>query len=179
MWQETYFLRKPMLPTFIPLSLSQTVLVIGKSINFMRACYQRISIRPSTSSKKSKQAVIKDIPIEEEIAPPAGPQVFRANKSPTKQRGLPMPPPAVASALGFGEKDYNNNTNSTNTSAARENNRNWEKITNGDIIKNDSIWALNQNDNKHHDIQSNGGETWSPFASNEVAEIESSLQALR
>lgn len=40
-WQEGYFLRLNMLPSYVPLTLAQRVLVIGKSINFMRLCQGR------------------------------------------------------------------------------------------------------------------------------------------
>ncbi|CAN0293769.1 unnamed protein product, partial [Phaeothamnion confervicola] len=38
MWQQRYFVDKSMLPCFIPPSLANKILVIGKAINFMHAC---------------------------------------------------------------------------------------------------------------------------------------------
>ena len=65
-WQEGYFLRTNMLPTYLPLALAQRVLVIGKSINFMRLCQGRLgkdqdssSSSPSSSSSSSSP-VAKD-----------------------------------------------------------------------------------------------------------------------
>ena len=46
-WHEGYFLRLGMLPSYLPLALAQRVLVIGKSINFMRLCQGRA---PSSGS---------------------------------------------------------------------------------------------------------------------------------
>ena len=47
MWRETYFFRPAMLPSFLSLSLAMKIVVIGKSINFMRACAQRLASKAS------------------------------------------------------------------------------------------------------------------------------------
>ena len=41
-WVDTYQLRSNMLPSFLSLNLANKILVIGKSINFIRLCKQRI-----------------------------------------------------------------------------------------------------------------------------------------
>lgn len=55
-WQEGYFLRTNMLPTYLPLALAQRVLVIGKSINFMRLCQGRLGKDQDSSSSSSPAA---------------------------------------------------------------------------------------------------------------------------
>jgi Gamma tubulin complex component N-terminal len=57
-WLDTYFLRHAMLPSFLPLSLALRILVIGKTINFIRLCMSslpkkvdKISILPNTEFK--------------------------------------------------------------------------------------------------------------------------------
>lgn len=59
MWQETYFLRPSMLPSFFSPSLAQKILVIGKSINFIRACIQKLPKNSSSKSDDQKRKVIK------------------------------------------------------------------------------------------------------------------------
>lgn len=51
-WQEGYFLRPQMLPSYLPLAIAQRVLVIGKSINFMRLCQGRLSKNASPATKE-------------------------------------------------------------------------------------------------------------------------------
>jgi gamma-tubulin complex component 3 len=58
-WLDTYYLRNAMLPSFIPLSLAIRILVIGKTINFIRLCMaslpkktaEKVSILPNTEYK--------------------------------------------------------------------------------------------------------------------------------
>lgn len=38
LWHDLYFIRTAMLPNFFSKDLAQQILVIGKSINFLRAC---------------------------------------------------------------------------------------------------------------------------------------------
>ncbi len=38
LWHDLYFIRQQMLPIFIPRETAKKILVIGKSINFLRAC---------------------------------------------------------------------------------------------------------------------------------------------
>ena len=52
MWQDTYFLRTQTLPSFLPKSLAMKVLIIGKSINFIRACIPKLPTVKSVSTKK-------------------------------------------------------------------------------------------------------------------------------
>lgn len=61
-WLDTYFLRHGMLPTFLPLSLALRILVIGKTINFIRLCMstipkkvEKITILPNTEYKPRNQ----------------------------------------------------------------------------------------------------------------------------
>lgn len=54
LWTETYFLRFNLLPTFIAPSLATKILNIGKSINFMKLCIQKLPKKvQSTSITKS------------------------------------------------------------------------------------------------------------------------------
>ena len=39
-WRDVYFLRTSMLPSFLSISLAQKILVIGKTINFLKICIQ-------------------------------------------------------------------------------------------------------------------------------------------
>jgi gamma-tubulin complex component 3 len=50
MWQDSYTLKSSLLPSFIPVSLSQKILLIGKSINFLRLCLQRLPKDDSESA---------------------------------------------------------------------------------------------------------------------------------
>ena len=50
MWVDTYQLRSHMLPSFLSLNLANKILVIGKSINFIHLCKQRIPSKSSSSS---------------------------------------------------------------------------------------------------------------------------------
>jgi gamma-tubulin complex component 3 len=55
LWYDKYSLRKAMLPSFVPLELAQRILLIGKSINFLRhACHD-----------KSKIGIRSKVPIDE------------------------------------------------------------------------------------------------------------------
>ena len=40
LWTDKYRLRRSMLPSFIPLSVAEQILVVGKSVNFIRQCCQ-------------------------------------------------------------------------------------------------------------------------------------------
>lgn len=145
-----------MLPSFLSPSLAQTILVIGKSINFMRACFQRMAGKPSVASK---QPSVKAALAEPEVET-GRERVIRTTKSPKgKSRGSPMPRPSMANALAG------------NGDSSRDHTRNWEKISNGEVVKNDSIFS--------RDGDSDQQQTWSPFGLSEVIEIEESLQALR
>ncbi len=42
MWKESYYLKSNLLPTFIPRPLAEKMVVIGKSINFIKLCLQRL-----------------------------------------------------------------------------------------------------------------------------------------
>lgn len=48
LWNDVYFIRSNMLPTFIPLALAKQIFLIGKSINFLRHCKQKLSTMPAT-----------------------------------------------------------------------------------------------------------------------------------
>lgn len=52
MWQDTYFLRTQTLPSFVSKSLAMKVLIIGKSINFIRACIPKLPTVKAISTKK-------------------------------------------------------------------------------------------------------------------------------
>jgi gamma-tubulin complex component 3 len=64
LWHDLYFIRSSMLPKFVSLELAQKILVIGKSINFLRACDHTGAWDKDTwkGSKKSKQLAIKPSP---------------------------------------------------------------------------------------------------------------------
>lgn len=61
MWQDTYLLRPAMLPSFLPPALANKVLVIGKTINFIRICQSKLpninlthkSSKPHAKGRKS------------------------------------------------------------------------------------------------------------------------------
>ena len=163
MWHETYFIRTPMLPSFLSPQLAQTILVVGKSINFLRACYQRIMGRPSVSTKTTVKTVLNEAEKEEKEEEAGGERVIRNRKSPQKSRGIPMAPPSMANALGAeNEKEMTGNT------------RHWEGIL-SKKEEADGLFAVNNSVAGNRD----NGSSWSPFSLSEVAEMESSLQALR
>ena len=45
-WRDSYFLRPSMLPSFLSLTLAQKILIIGKSINFIKVCVPKLSKEP-------------------------------------------------------------------------------------------------------------------------------------
>jgi len=57
MWQDMYFLRQSMLPSFLSLALAKKVLVIGKSINFIRACAQRMVSSHHRKAAKAEMVI--------------------------------------------------------------------------------------------------------------------------
>jgi gamma-tubulin complex component 3 len=64
LWHDLYFIRVSMLPRFLSLELAQKILVIGKSINFLRACDHTGAWDKEAwkGSKKSKQVSMKPAP---------------------------------------------------------------------------------------------------------------------
>ena len=76
MWYETYFIRTSMLPSFLSPQLALTILKIGKSINFMRACYQRIIGRPLSATKTSLRTVLNNAKQEDAAATSTTEQVI-------------------------------------------------------------------------------------------------------
>ena len=52
MWQDTYFLRKAMLPSFFSSALATKILVIGKTINFIRICLSKLPKKTIKQSNK-------------------------------------------------------------------------------------------------------------------------------
>jgi gamma-tubulin complex component 3 len=52
-WQERYRLSPDMLPTFVPLELARQIVLIGKSINFVRECCDGGGEREDRSAAKS------------------------------------------------------------------------------------------------------------------------------
>ena len=115
--------------------------------------------KPSIATKQPVKAVLKELEVYE-----GGERIIRTKKSPNKGRGVPMAPPSMANALG-GDGDI-----------SRDNTRNWEKISNGHVVRNDSIWTK---DDGKEDGELTSQQTWSPFGLSETMEIEESLQALR
>eukprot|EP01041_Mallomonas_annulata_P014897 gene14897-31632_t len=53
LWQEAYCLRLPMLPVFISQSVADKILVIGKSINFMRICSLKSDARTNNKNNNN------------------------------------------------------------------------------------------------------------------------------
>uniref|UniRef100_A0A915IQT3 Gamma-tubulin complex component n=1 Tax=Romanomermis culicivorax TaxID=13658 RepID=A0A915IQT3_ROMCU len=52
-WREKFFVREPMLPSFLDLTLAKKILLAGKSIHFLRLiCNERISILPQVEPKR-------------------------------------------------------------------------------------------------------------------------------
>ena len=136
MWHETYFIRTSMLPSFLSPQLAKTILVIGKSINFMRACYQRIIGKTSVISGANKgtvKTVLKNIQKQEIDEESPGEKLIRNRKSPEKKRGEPMAPPSMANALGGYTAD-DGNLHLTHT-------KNWDDITRGERDEMNSLWA--------------------------------------
>ena len=168
MWQETYYIRKSMLPSFLSPALAQTILVIGKSINFMRACFQRMTRKPETVATGGVNKSTSIIPESKDDFEEGGEKVIRANKSPNeKKRGVPMPPPAMSVVLG-GDGE-----------SQKESGRNWEKMTVADAPRGNGFWAADGTTGGASNKTGKSGESWSPFGLIEVAEIETSLQTLR
>ncbi|XP_062521244.1 gamma-tubulin complex component 3 homolog isoform X2 [Corticium candelabrum] len=68
LWYDKYSVREAMLPSFVPLKLAQKILLIGKSINFLRhACHERgaIGIRakaPRDEGAATVELTCGDIP---------------------------------------------------------------------------------------------------------------------
>lgn len=64
LWHDLYFIRYSMLPRFLSQELAQKILVIGKSINFLRACDHTGAWDKETwkGSKKSRQLSLKQTP---------------------------------------------------------------------------------------------------------------------
>jgi hypothetical protein len=54
-WQHLYFLRPSMLPSFLEQSIAEKILVIGKSINFIKLCQQKMP-KDSPSNESNTKA---------------------------------------------------------------------------------------------------------------------------
>ena len=157
MWHETYFIRTSMLPSFLSPQLAKTILVIGKSINFMRACYQRIIGKTSTmvgANKGTVKTVLKNIQKQEIDEESPGEKLIRNRKSPEKKRGEPMAPPSMANALGGYAAD-DGNLHLTHT-------KNWDDITRGESDEMNSLWA-------HANTTSSGGDAAGDASTNSTA----------
>lgn len=83
-WQDTYYLRAHMLPTFLSFALAQKILVIGKSLNFIRSCRQKLL---HSVKDKAKEMV---------------PSRNAVGRGKLKEG---MAKPSVASALGYKSTD--------------------------------------------------------------------------
>jgi gamma-tubulin complex component 3 len=63
LWHDLYFIRSSMLPAFFSKELAQKVLVIGKSINFLRACSHSGSWDKAAAAQEPRSAAAE---LEEE-----------------------------------------------------------------------------------------------------------------
>ena len=54
-WQDVYFLRTGLLPSFLSINLANKILVIGKSINFIRGCMPKLINSKENDNEKSKK----------------------------------------------------------------------------------------------------------------------------
>ena len=63
-WNEGYFLRLNMLPSYLPLALAQRALVIGKSINFMRLCQGRVAESQGRAEGESEGEVGGEVALQ-------------------------------------------------------------------------------------------------------------------
>lgn len=54
-WQDVYFLRTGLMPSFLSTNLANKILVIGKSINFIRGCMPKLINSKENDNEKSKK----------------------------------------------------------------------------------------------------------------------------
>lgn len=107
MWLDTYYMCPAMVPTFITPALADRALVIGKSINFIRLCIQKLTNAgtarsvSSGSGSGSKSTSSSSSSSHQQHSEGGG----KGSKVDKKKRGRllsGMPRPSVADALGFG-----------------------------------------------------------------------------
>ena len=118
-WHDLYYLRNRLIPTFLPLSLANKILVIGKSINFILTYRHSIGLEIDKNKVQSKISLIKN----------------KMEKRRTDiNRG--MQTPTVADALGFQQNSFSNQI--TSSSSNLEKNLKFEVMK-----KNAQLFALN------------------------------------
>jgi gamma-tubulin complex component 3 len=73
-WHKYYTLNPSMLPPFLSLSLAKKILVVGKSINFLKACSKYSDrLTASVASKPASSSTATSVPAEDPFALPALP----------------------------------------------------------------------------------------------------------
>ena len=108
MWLDTYYMCPAMVPTFITPALADRALVIGKSINFIRLCIQKVTNAGtarsvSSGSGSGSKSISSSSSSHQQPSESKG--VEGKSKVDKKKRGRllqGMPRPSVADALGFG-----------------------------------------------------------------------------
>ena len=112
MWLDTYYMCPAMVPTFITPALADRALVIGKSINFIRLCIQKVTNAGGSARSVSGSKSTSSSSSSSSHQPSAGGKGTEGRgRVDKKKRGRllqGMPRPSVADALGFGRARYDN-----------------------------------------------------------------------